>query len=90
MRKCAHYFARYTQKTEKTPLKSDKYSKWAYFDTSRWRKIMKFYMGNPDTSKFVSTKFQKNRAMRSAVTLVHSKNIVIRDGNTYFRDELLP
>ena len=51
---------------------------------------MKFYMGNPDTSKFVPTKFQKNRAMRSAVTLVHSKNIVIRDGNTYFRDELLP
>ena len=23
LRKCAHYFARYTQKTDKTPLKSD-------------------------------------------------------------------
>ena len=43
-------------------------------------------MGNPDTSKFVPTEFQKNRVMRLAVTLVHSKNIVIRDGNTYFRD----
>ena len=47
-------------------------------------------MGNPDRLKFVPTKFQKNRAMRLAVTLFHSKNIVIRDGNTYFRDELLP
>ena len=74
----------------KNDQKNGYYTKFTNFDTSKRRRMMKFYRDNPDTLKFVPTKFQKNRAMRLAVTLFHSKNIVIRDGHAYFRDVLLP